>query len=174
MPRIDDIFIVHTAKSTAFKDHDPGRIPFVTNGLANNGILGLVAAERADRVFNFDGICVSAFAEATPHVGPFIARGNGGSGLVVLEPKTPIGHHQLVQIAAFINAHVQWRFNWYRQVSASRLGAVSIPGEWPNVERSESNILPEPSGRSRHEWRLTFALIISRRFLIFNPVNSTH
>lgn len=87
MNRIDDIFTIHTARSVSFGDHDAGLIPFVTNGLTNNGVLGLVAADPKDKVFRFDGICVSAFAEATPHLGPFIARGNGGSGLVVLEPK---------------------------------------------------------------------------------------
>lgn len=154
MNRIDDIFTIHTARSVSFGDHDAGLIPFVTNGLTNNGVLGLVAADPKDKVFRFDGICVSAFAEATPHLGPFIARGNGGSGLVVLEPKTPVSHQRLIQMAAFVNAQVRWRFNWYRQISATRLGAVAIPNEMPELAGTSDDLIPEPLGRSRGEWNL--------------------
>ena len=154
MVRIDDIFTIHTAKSVSFSDHDAGPIPFVTSGSANNGVLGLVSADPADKVFYYDGICVSAFAEATPHVGPFIARGNGGSGLVVLEPNPPLSHQNLIQTAAFINAQVGWRFNWYRQVSATKLGAVSIPDELPALARTNNDVLPESLGRPRGDWNL--------------------
>ena len=154
MNRIDDIFTIHTARSVSFGDHAEGLIPFVTNGLANNGVLGLVTADRTDKVFRFDGICVSAFAEASPHLGPFIARGNGGSGLVVLEPKTPMSHQRLIQIAAYLNTQVRWRFNWYRQVSAIRLGAVVIPDGLPEWTKTSADLVLEPRECSRGEWNL--------------------
>jgi hypothetical protein len=87
MPSIDDLFIPHTAKSVGFERYAPGDVVYVTNGFRDNGVLGFVKPKAGDRVFKFRGLAVSAFCEATVQIPPFIARGNGGSGLLVLEPK---------------------------------------------------------------------------------------
>ena len=154
MTRLDDVFTVHTARSVAYEVHEQGSIPFVSNGLSNNGVVGLVSPDPRDRVFHFSSVCVSAFAEATPHSGPFIARGNGGSGMVVLEPKTAMSEDYLIRIAAFINDQVRWRFNWYRQVTAARLKTETIPDTLTEMGRVNREILPTPSKKERATWRL--------------------
>lgn len=79
------------------------------------------------KVFDFTGIVVSAFAEATVQKGPFIARGNGGSGLIVLEPLEPTSLRDLLWYAAYINESVRWRFSFGRMVTVDRFRQVSRP-----------------------------------------------
>ena len=182
MNRIEDIFIIHTAKSGTFASHALGSVPFISNGLSNNGVVGLVTPEPNDKVFRVPSICVSAFAEATPHRAPFIARGNGGSGLVVLEPTQPMDERNLIQIAAFINNQVRWRFNWYRQATAGRRRSVLIPNDLPKTVRSESDFLPAVRNQVRDAWSLnlgTYRLdelfeLVPGRYHALNQLEAGH
>ena len=90
------------------------------------------------------GIVLSAFLEATVQVPPFIARGNGGSGLIVLEPRQPMPVAQLGYIAAYTNNALRWRFSWYRQATASRVKrlTVPLPGTAPAEAFNISALLP--------------------------------
>ena len=56
MTRLDDVFTVHTARSVAYEVHEQGPIPFISNGLSNNGVVGLVSPEPRDRVFHFSSV----------------------------------------------------------------------------------------------------------------------
>ena len=127
MPRIDELFTMHTARSTSLEEHEAGAVSYVTNGLRDNGIVGYVTPLPKDKVFKTIGITVSAFCEATIQVPPFIARGNGGSGLIVLEPKEPMTLDNLGFVAAYINAFIRWRFSWDRQASVQRIRRLTIP-----------------------------------------------
>ncbi len=127
MTTIDDLFILHTAKSSGFSSYQSGKTAFVTNGFRNNGVLGFVTPKAKDKVFSFVGIALSAFLEATVQVPPFIARGNGGSGLIVLEPKQAIPVSRLLHIAAYINRALSWRFSWYRQATSDRIRHLPVP-----------------------------------------------
>lgn len=100
---------------------------YVTNGFRDNGVLGFVKPKPKDKVFKFLGLAVSAFSEATVQIPPFIARGNGGSGLLVLEPKVALTAEQLAFYAAYINTFIRWRFSWYRQLSVSRIRRLQVP-----------------------------------------------
>ena len=127
MPTIDDLFMVHTARSSGYESYQSGGTAFVTNGLENIGVLGFVTPKHSDKVFSFTGIILSTFLEATVQVPPFVARGNGGSGLIVLEPKEPVSVAFLGYIAAYINSALRWRFSWYRQATASRVKRLPVP-----------------------------------------------
>jgi hypothetical protein len=127
MAKIDEVFQLHTAKSGSFAQHGPGTVAFATNGFKNNGVLGFVKPLPSDKVFKFLGITLSAFCEATVQIPPFIARGNGGSGLIVLEPKETLSAAQLGYIAAYINKDLRWRFSWSRQASVDRVRRLEIP-----------------------------------------------
>ena len=127
MPRIDDIFTPHTARSLGFERYRPGDVAYVSNGLRDNGIIGFVKPKPTDKLFTFVGIVLSAFCEATVQIPPFVARGNGGSGVMVLEPKEILTADQLGFIAAYINTYVSWRFSWYRQASVDRIRLIHIP-----------------------------------------------
>lgn len=127
MPRIEELFTIHNARSRAYENYDSGSIAFVTNGLRDNGVLGFVEPLTGDRVFDFLGIAVSTFCEATVQFPPFILRGNGGSGLVALEPKEEANASRLAAIAAYINGAMRWRFHWYRQATADRIRRLEIP-----------------------------------------------
>ena len=112
MPRIDELFKLHTATATGFVHYSPGPVAYITNGTENNGVVGFVKAKKDDEVFGFVGIAVSAFGDATVQLPPFIARGNGGSGLIVLEPINRMTVDQLGYVAAYINTQIRWRFSW--------------------------------------------------------------
>jgi hypothetical protein len=70
MPKIDELFQPHTAAAASFASYEGGDVAYVTNGFKDNGVLGFVSPRVGDRVFNFRGIALSAFCEATvqaPH-----------------------------------------------------------------------------------------------------------
>ena len=127
MPKLEELFIPHTARSVAFNSHKPGNVAFVTNGFRENGVLGFVTPHPRDKVYRFLGIAFSTFAEATVQAPPFIARGNGGSGLIVLQPRRSMSADALAEIAAHINAGIRWRFSWSRQASVERIRRLEIP-----------------------------------------------
>jgi hypothetical protein len=142
MPRIDELFCLHTARGAAFSEYESGDVAYVTNGFRDNGVLGFVKPDEDDVVYREPAIAVSAFCEATVQIPPFLARGNGGSGLIVLEPIKKMSFGQLAAAAATINTHVRWRFSWSRQVSVDRLRSLDIPK--PNSENhfDFSNYMP--------------------------------
>ena len=142
MPRIEEVFIPHTAKSSGFSSYQYGQVSFVTNGFRFNGVLGFVKPRPKDRVFDFLGIVLSAFCEATVQIPPFIGRGNGGSGLIVLEPKSRMGADELGYIAAYINETLRWRFSWYRQASVDRIRGLEIPN--PTAMHVDYNVVTCP------------------------------
>jgi hypothetical protein len=127
MPTIDDLFTPLTARSVGFERYEAGEVAYVTNGFRDNGVLGFVKPKAGDKVFKSIGIAISAFCEATVQIPPFIARGNGGSGLLVLVPKETLTADQLGFYAAYINTFIRWRFSWYRQASVSRIRRLEIP-----------------------------------------------
>lgn len=126
MPTIEDLFVIHTARSKGFESYALGDVAFVTNGFNWNGVLGYISPQPDDRVFDFVGLAVSAFCEVTVQAPPFIARGNGGSGLAVLEPREHLTLDQLGFLAGSMNATTRWRFSWYRQASAQRIRRLEI------------------------------------------------
>jgi hypothetical protein len=143
MPTIDELFTPHTAKSAGFPKHAKGDIAYLTNGFRDNGVVGFVKPMPGDRIYRFLGIVLSSFCEATVQIPPFIARGNGGSGLIVLEPRTAMTADQLGFIAAHINTDLRWRFNWYRQATVDRIRRLAIPDPHSSAMRfSVKQFLP--------------------------------
>lgn len=119
------LFDIINAKSQSFKNHEKGNIAFITNGDYDNSILGYVTPLKEDRIFHEYCICVSSFCQAVIHSPPFIARGNGGSGLVVLIPKNSMTKEELFFYAAQINLS-SWRFSYGRMVIGSRLQNIEL------------------------------------------------
>ena len=131
MQTIDDVFIVHRARSGLFSEYATGDVAYVGNGLGDNAVVGFVTPRETDKVFTFRAIVISAFCEATVQLPPFVACGRAGNGLTVLEPRTSMTMGQLAYIAAYINSAVRWRFNWYRQTTADRIRRLRIPDDVP-------------------------------------------
>ena len=131
MKRLDEIFIPHRARSDLFSRYAPGDVPYVGNGLADNAVVGLVTPLDTDRVFEFLGIAVSAFCEATVQAPPFVACGRAGNGLVVLEPRSPMAVSELAGFSAYLNISAHWRFSWYWQTTVNRLNRLMLPDEIP-------------------------------------------
>jgi hypothetical protein len=154
MPTIEELFTPHTARSSGFDAYEAGEVAFVTNGLRDNGIQGFVKPFDEDRVFDFVGIVLSAFLEATVQVPPFIARGNGGSGLLVLEPQASLTPAQLGFVAAYVNTALSWRFSWYRQTNVDRVRRLVIPD--PRIAKlaafSVGSLLPTQASGGRVTW----------------------
>lgn len=127
MFNLTTLFDMTTARSKAFADYSVGEVAFVSNGFYNNGILGYVEPFDDDKVFERPAICVSAFCEATVQRSPFIARGNGGSGLTILTPKQEMDYDQLLRIASHINVSLKWKYSYGRMVNQNRLQHERLP-----------------------------------------------
>lgn len=122
---VSKLFRITNAQSKGYAAHSSGNVAFVTNGVDNNGILGFVKPLNDERVFDVAGICVSSFCEATVQKAPFLPRGNGGSGLIVLTPIKPMTLEQLYSYASQINLN-KWKFSFGRMVTADRLKDFSL------------------------------------------------
>ena len=85
-----------------------------------------------------------AYCEATIQEPPFMARGNGGSGLVVLEPKKAISGEGLLKIAAYINEAIRWRFSYGRMATPGRLAYFDIPELKLPLTLNIEQIIPQP------------------------------
>jgi hypothetical protein len=158
MARIEDLFVLHRARSGLFSEYEPGDVAYVGNGFADNGVVGYVNPRPKDLVFDFEAIAVSAFCEATVQVPPFIACGRAGNGLVVLQPRGRMTLGQLAFLAAYINATLRWRFNWYHQITADRLRRLPLPDSVPSgLGFDVRRVLPQPTISAPAEWRATFS-----------------
>ena len=124
---IENIFRIKNAKSKSIELYDNGPYPFVSNGFYNKGIVKYVTPYETDRIFKGGCISLSAFCEAIVQDKPFIARGNGGSGLSILEPLFNMDIAALNSYAAYINKYVAWRFSYGRMVSIERIAKITVP-----------------------------------------------
>lgn len=158
MKRIDDQFAVHRARSGLFTNYEPGEVAYVRNSTSDNAVVGFVTPLPGDKVFNFRGIVLSAFCDATVQLPPFVACGRAGNGAVVLEPRAPMKMGELVYYAAYINKTLSWRFNWYRQITADRVRPLALPDVAPsNISFSVKAILPAATeGTKRQGWKPSF------------------
>lgn len=125
MEKINELFNIENAKSKGFEHYDEGEIPFVTNGDYDNSIVGFVKPLENDRVFDKHSICLSSFCEATIQTPPFIPRGNGGSGLVVLVPKQEMSEEELYFYTAQINM-MKWKFSFSRMLIGRRVKNLEL------------------------------------------------
>ncbi len=125
MEKIKDLFNIKNAKSKGYEHYEEGDIPFVTNGDYDNSLVGYVKPLEKDRVFEKASICLSSFCEATIQAPPFLPRGNGGSGLVVLVPKKEMSEEELYFYTAQINM-MKWKFSFSRMLIGRRIKELEI------------------------------------------------
>lgn len=135
---IEDLFNIRGSKSRGYSSHPEGDVPFVSNGTYNNGVVGFVSPLSEEKVFENTSITVSAFGDAIVQKGPFIPRGNGGSGLTVLEPKEDMSLEGLYAYAAQINAQ-KWRFSYSRMVTKDRIKQLTL-NRYETVESIDDSI----------------------------------
>lgn len=125
MAKIKDLFKIENAKSKGFEHYEEGNVPFVTNGDYDNSIVGFVKPLEKDRIFDKASICLSSFCEATIQTPPFLPRGNGGSGLVVLVPKKEMTEEELYFYTAQINM-MKWKFSFSRMLIGRRIQDLEL------------------------------------------------
>lgn len=131
---IKDKFDIANAKSFSFAVYDKGEVPFVTNGSdLESSIIGYVEPTSYDRVFAKESICLSSFGQAIIPPTPFIPRGNGGSGLLVLTPKKTMSKEELYSYAAQINMQ-KWRFNFSFMAIRKRIEKLNLLEYIPNMD----------------------------------------
>jgi len=123
---ITDIFHVISARSKGFDQYDKGSVPFISNGMMKMGLVGFVEPHEKDKVIKADSISVTAFCDATIQNAPFLPRGNGGSGLVILTPKEKMSRQEMIFHAAYINRVFRWRFSYGRMVTKDRIKKLMI------------------------------------------------
>ena len=125
MVKIKELFLIKNAKSRGFEYYEEGVVPLVTNGNYENSVLGLVEPLEKDRVFDEVSICLSSFCDATIQVPPFLPRGNGGSGLVVLVPKQKMIEDEIYFYTAQINM-MKWKFGFSRMLIGRRVQNLEL------------------------------------------------
>ena len=76
-------------------------------------------------MFKKQGICLSSFCEASVPEIPFLPRGNGGSGLVVLMPKENMMEEELYFYASQLNMF-RWRFSFSRMLIGRRIENLEL------------------------------------------------
>jgi hypothetical protein len=155
MKPIEELFVVHRARSHLFSDYSPGSVAYVGNGFGDNAVVGFVEALPKDKVFKFTGIAISAFCEATIQAPPFIACGRAGNGLVVLEPKNEMQLGQLAYVAAYVNSALRWKFSWYWQTTADRVKRLPIPDEIPALPFDVLSVLPKATATAPPKEKVT-------------------
>jgi len=151
MERIRDIFQIINAKSKSFDNYDKGEIPFVTNGDYDSSIVGFVKPYDNDRVFNKTSICLSSFCEASIQIPPFLPRGNGGSGLVVLVPMKEMSEEEIYFYAAQINM-LKWRFSFSRMLTRKRIQDIELKKYEPiniKIKDKINQLLPEAKNKQK-------------------------
>lgn len=144
--RIEDLFYVTRPKSVSFDDHESGQVAFVSNG-EGSGIVGYVKPLGNETVFNEAGIAISAMSGASLQSPPFIARGSGGSGLVVLQPRFDMTPEQLLCVTADYNYLTRWRFSWSRQISVDRIKDLKVRLPTTNGQPDETTAQTLVRGR---------------------------
>jgi hypothetical protein len=120
MTTVNDLFIVVNAKSTSFSHYGEGKVAFITNGDYESSILGYITPMDGDRVFKNKAICLSSFGDATIPPLPFMPRGNGGSGLLILTPREDMTDEELYSYASQLNIQ-SWKFNFSRMAISRRV-----------------------------------------------------
>ena len=143
MLKIKDKFYIKNSKSKSFLSHLDGEVPFISNGTYNNGVIGFVTPQEKERIFVDDAITVSAFGDAIVQKAPFLPRGNGGSGLTVLESIVEMSQEELYSFSAQINAQ-KWRFSYSRMVTKSRIENLPISefNDVYSIDKSIRNLIP--------------------------------
>lgn len=121
---VSDFFKVHNGKSTGEKNYSDGSTPYISSGDATNSIIRLIAPVDAE-VFDDGGITVTAFGTACLQPWPFMARGNGGSAVRVLQPLYNMTVTELLWFIAQINVQ-RWRFLYARMAIKSRLQRLEV------------------------------------------------
>ncbi len=125
---VEMYFRVFNGKSTGEKNYVEGPTPYISSGDTCNSIVRLVN-DPDDESF-IGGISVTAFGTASLQPWSFMARGNGGSSVRVLEPRFNMSVRELLWFAAQINLQ-RWRFFYARMSIKGRL--VRLVVDAPSV-----------------------------------------
>jgi len=137
---LEFFFEVLNGKSTGEKNYLEGTVPYISSGDTTNSIIRLVTPEESE-VFADGGITVTAFGQAALQPWPFMARGNGGSAVRVLQPKFRMSVRELNWFAAQINLQ-RWRFFYGRMAIKGRITKLVIKAPESKLE-DETNIHSE-------------------------------
>lgn len=164
---IKDLFEIENSNSKGFSAHEAGNVPFVSNGFYNNGVKGFVKPFPGEKVIDKKAVCVSSFCEATVQNAPFIPRGNGGSGLVVLLPKRKLEDNEYYYYASLINVQ-SWRFSYGRMVIKPRLSKLKLQ-KFDNIhltKQKPESFLPKQPKNKNVEIRHIRSIKLTRLFNI--------
>lgn len=112
-------FEIVNGKSSGEKNYADGECPYISSGDKLNSVVRLVSADE-NEVFKDGGITITAFGQASVQPWPFVARGNGGSSVRVLQPRFKMSVRDLIWFSAQINMQ-KWRFHYLRMAIKGRI-----------------------------------------------------
>lgn len=148
--KLNQLFKIENAKSGSFSNYGDGNVVFITNGDYEASILGYVTPLDSDKVFNEKAICLSSFGEATIPPIPFVARGNGGSGLLVLIPLKNMNDEELYSYASQLNL-LKWKFNFSRMAIEKRIENLELFEHHTNlnIDNRKKYLLPKKKRKEK-------------------------
>lgn len=132
--RLGSKFGFEAASSKGIDDYQPGRVPFVSSTILNNGVVAYVTPLLGDKIIDRGPVlCISGLGDATVQTGKFLPKGNGGDSMTIGTPLQPMTVQELVAIAAAFNTLHSWRFSFGRKASKARIENLEIPSTPPNI-----------------------------------------
>lgn len=121
--RIDQLFDVVSGDYHAVKELDEGKIPLMSCGDDNAGLVGYYDIPKEKRYEHAITVAYNGSPLTSKyHPYPFGAKDD----VAVLKPKVPVPEAFLLYVAAVLN-RMRWRYSYGRKCFREKLKAVFIP-----------------------------------------------
>lgn len=149
--RVDELFTPKTGDFHATKELEPGNIPLISCGKANNGISGYYDIPEDKRYSHTITVAYNGWYTFNSKFHPYSFGAKDDAA--VLLPKTELGDKTLIYIAAMFNRE-QWRYSYSRKCFKGKLSSVEIKlpaTEEDEVDQERIREILEPVGASLPE-----------------------
>ena len=120
--RLEDIFDIRTGDYHAVKELEPGRIPLVSCGDVNHGLVGFYDVPEGFCYCNAITVAYNG-QPLTAKYRPYTFGAKDDIG--VLLPRKEIGHKSLVYITALLN-YKKWQYSYGRKCFQDKMKKISI------------------------------------------------
>ena len=121
---LSDWFYIRNGRSSGIKNYPGGGVPYISSGDSYNSVVGMVNPPFGE-IYDSPHFTITAFGHAVLQPWRFCARGNGGSAVRVLRPKTRMSVSDMIWFIGQVNAQ-RWRFHYGRMATKGRLERLAV------------------------------------------------
>lgn len=130
--KVTDLFELQTGDFHATKELEPGNIPLISCGDADNGLTGYYHIPEDKRYSHALTVAYNGTYAFTSKFHPYSFGAK--DDVAVLKPKSELNDKTLIYIAAMFNQE-RWRYSYSRKCFRNKLSSVEI--ELPSTEDGE-------------------------------------